>query len=308
MNIEEGISRSTAAVLVVGDEFMTGEVRESNSHLIASSLRKSGIPVRQIMVIENNVDVIAFMLRRLSAVHRYLFVTGGIGPRHTDVTMLAVAKAFGTGVQEHPALLRRITAAATPQTFTNYHWRMAYIPFGADLVHPPGTEVEEEERLMRQGYVLGAAPEDSNGNTKALTWQEMMRSWPVIKKNNCFLFPSQPELLKSRLQFILPSLASTEDMYSTKIVFLANKAFLAEHIAKAAMVYEAVTTYSYSQYAENVDSNEVVMRTVVLIESEEEQDQKAATMQLLESVPSSWVASVEHEYLLKGKAQTQSSE
>jgi hypothetical protein len=122
----------TAAVLVVGDEFMTGEVRgnprvaplkaetvtlahpgfvkpvgalpqlkalthsskpqvrEASSRVISSLLRQSGVPLRQIMVIENNVDVIAFMLRRLSPVHRYIFVTGGIGPRHTDVCVVRV--------------------------------------------------------------------------------------------------------------------------------------------------------------------------------------------------------------------------
>jgi len=49
----------------IGDEYMTGEVRESNSHLISSNLRRSGVPVRQIMVIENNLDVLVLMLRRL---------------------------------------------------------------------------------------------------------------------------------------------------------------------------------------------------------------------------------------------------
>jgi len=122
------------------------QVRESNSHLISSYLRRSGVPVRQIMVIENNLDVLVLMLRRLSAVHRYIFLTGGIGPRHTDISMLAVAKAFGTGVQEHPALLTRILASSTSKSFSQYHWRMAYIPFGAELL--TGSPQEEEDALL----------------------------------------------------------------------------------------------------------------------------------------------------------------
>jgi len=121
------------------------QVRESNSHLISSYLRRSGVPVRQIMVIENNLDVLVLMLRRLSAVHRYIFLTGGIGPRHTDISMLAVAKAFGTGVQEHPALLTRILASSTSKSFSQYHWRMAYIPFGAELLT---RSPQEEDALL----------------------------------------------------------------------------------------------------------------------------------------------------------------
>jgi hypothetical protein len=117
--------------------------------------------------------------------------------------------------------------------------------------------------------------------------QGMMDTWPVVQKNNCFLFPSQPELLKSRLEFIMPRLARN-NMFSTKIILNADKEALSQHLAKASKLYEAVTTYAYThetyaytheayapeagrqaEAAGDASQGVTAVRTVVLIESEQ---------------------------------------
>ncbi|EKX51724.1 hypothetical protein GUITHDRAFT_42232, partial [Guillardia theta CCMP2712] len=85
----------TAAVLIIGDEIVSGLIEEDYSHILGGALQNVGIALKQVMKIENDVDVIAFMVRRMSPVHKYLFIAGGTGAGHEDVTLTAVAKAFG---------------------------------------------------------------------------------------------------------------------------------------------------------------------------------------------------------------------
>mmetsp|Transcript_24132 Transcript_24132/g.57806 ORF Transcript_24132/g.57806 Transcript_24132/m.57806 type:complete len:697 (+) Transcript_24132:202-2292(+) len=166
----------TAAILVIGEEWITGAKREVCSSFLCAKLRSAGVKVRQTLLIENDVDVIAFMIRRMHLVHKYLFVIGGIGAHYGDVAMPAVAKAFGTGVVLDPSLLKRVVSAAPPTGLTAYHLRLAYAPYASELV--------------------GAGPlKEVEGGQG---WREMMREWPVVKKNNTYLFQSHLPTLKDR--------------------------------------------------------------------------------------------------------------
>src|SRR5262249_44080667 len=100
---------STAAMLVIGDEILAGKVEENNLLALARTLRGLGILLKRASVVRDDVDAIAHEVAELSRGHDWLFTSGGVGPTHDDVTVEAVARAFGVRVVTSPhmtALLR----------------------------------------------------------------------------------------------------------------------------------------------------------------------------------------------------------
>ena len=105
----------TAAVLVIGDEILSGRTQDTNTHYIAKFLGALGIDLREARVVPDVEDEIVAALNALRVRYTYVFTTGGIGPTHDDITADAVAKAFGVGIDYHPealALLARATSRA----------------------------------------------------------------------------------------------------------------------------------------------------------------------------------------------------
>lgn len=154
-----------AAVLLIGNELLSGRVRDQNLAILASALWEQGVPVRRAWVVGDEVPAIAEAVRTLSAGHTYLFTSGGVGPTHDDVTMAGIALAFGLQLAEDPRLAakirRRLGAAAGP-----YHLKMAGLPEGAAL----------------------------EGDGEGV--------WPVVRVRNVFVFPGIPEALRRKFQLI----------------------------------------------------------------------------------------------------------
>src|ERR1019366_7322857 len=99
----------TAAVLVIGDEILSGKVEEANVAVLARTLRPLGVLLRRVVVVMDDIDTIVREVQELSKSHDWLFTSGGVGPTHDDVTVEAVAKAFNVrGVSSPPmeAMLR----------------------------------------------------------------------------------------------------------------------------------------------------------------------------------------------------------
>src|SRR5262249_36814539 len=92
----------TAAAVVIGNEILSGKVQEANVFVLAKVLRDLGIALRRVVAILDEVDAIAREVRELAGAHDWLFTSGGVGPTHDDVTIEAVAKAFGVPVVTNP--------------------------------------------------------------------------------------------------------------------------------------------------------------------------------------------------------------
>ncbi|GLK68168.1 competence/damage-inducible protein A [Hansschlegelia plantiphila] len=125
----------TAAVLVIGDEVLSGRTRDANSGYIASYLTNIGVDLREVRVVPDDEDAIVEAVNALRARFTYVFTTGGIGPTHDDITADAIARAFGVGIDHDPravAMLRE--RFANPADLNEGRLRMARIPFGADLI------------------------------------------------------------------------------------------------------------------------------------------------------------------------------
>jgi len=128
-------SNPTAAVLVIGDEILSGRTQDINTSYIARFLGSLGIDLKEARVVGDVEEEIIAALNALRTRYTYVFATGGIGPTHDDITADAVAKAFGVGIDYHPEALAMLAARyANPADFNDMRKRMARIPLGAELV------------------------------------------------------------------------------------------------------------------------------------------------------------------------------
>ncbi|HUI21603.1 MAG TPA: molybdopterin-binding protein [Methylocella sp.] len=124
----------TAAVLVIGDEILSGRTKDQNIGYIADYLSKIGIDLREARVVP---DVSAEIVAAVNALRRrydFLFTTGGIGPTHDDITADAVAAALGVEISEDPRAIKLLLERLKPEELNEARRRMARIPHGATLV------------------------------------------------------------------------------------------------------------------------------------------------------------------------------
>ncbi len=129
----------TAAVLVIGDEILSGRTQDKNVAQIATWLDVQGIRLREVRIVPDVEAEIVDALTALRARYDYVFTTGGIGPTHDDITVDAVAKALGVEVVIHPqarAILERYYTARGGE-LTEARLRMARVPDGAELIENP---------------------------------------------------------------------------------------------------------------------------------------------------------------------------
>lgn len=125
----------TAALVVIGDEILSGRTQDKNVAQIASWLNVQGIRLKEVRVVPDETDAIVEAVNSLRARNDYLFTTGGIGPTHDDITVDAIAQALGLAVVVHPQA-RAILEGYYAQRggITDARLRMARVPEGAELI------------------------------------------------------------------------------------------------------------------------------------------------------------------------------
>ena len=144
------------AILVVGNEILSGKVQDVNVQFLATELRTLGADLERVVVVPDDVDVIARAVSELSDAHDFVLTTGGVGPTHDDVTVEAVAKAFGRKIVRN-VQIEAIIRGFYREGCTEGHLRMADVPEGVELV---ATEkVRWPAMVLRNVYVLPGLPE-----------------------------------------------------------------------------------------------------------------------------------------------------
>jgi molybdenum cofactor synthesis domain-containing protein len=155
------VPRPTAAIVVIGDEILSGKFAEENAAFLIGELRSLGVDLRRITIIPDDLDEIAATVAAAAAAVDHVFTSGGVGPTHDDVTIAAVARAMGTDVVRHPDLEARVRAywgdAIAPANL-----RLADVPRGATLLW---------------------------GSSKV---------WPVVAIGNVHILPGVPSLFRSK--------------------------------------------------------------------------------------------------------------
>ena len=159
------MSVPTAAILVIGDEILSGKTDEQNARFLISELRELGVALRRIVTIPDDIEVVAATTRELSAGFDHVFTSGGVGPTHDDVTITGIARAFNRSVIRHPELEAKIRAYFGAEADES-RLRMADVPEGVELI-----QVED----LR---------------------------WPVVACGNVYILPGVPELFRRKFSGI----------------------------------------------------------------------------------------------------------
>lgn len=127
----------TAALLVIGDEILSGRTKDKNIGYLAEYLTAIGIDLREVRVVPDVEREIVDAINALRSRYTYLFTTGGIGPTHDDITADAVAKAFSVSISEDPRAIAVMLERYAAEDLNEARRRMARIPAGADLIANP---------------------------------------------------------------------------------------------------------------------------------------------------------------------------
>jgi molybdenum cofactor synthesis domain-containing protein len=145
-----------AAILVIGDEILSGKTADQNAQLLIGELRELGVALKRILVIPDEIEEVATGVRELAARYNYVFTSGGVGPTHDDVTLVGVARAFAVPIVRQPELEARLRRHFG-ERIDEAKLRMADIPEGAELLET--AEMRWPVLVMRNVFILPGVPE-----------------------------------------------------------------------------------------------------------------------------------------------------
>jgi molybdenum cofactor synthesis domain-containing protein len=225
MNTESRIW--TAALVVVGDEILSGRTQDKNIAQVATWLGVQGIRLREVRVVPDDMDAIIEAVNTLRARNDYLFTTGGIGPTHDDITVDAVAAALGVDVVIHPKARAILDSYyATRGGLNDARLRMARVPDGADLI---------------ENKVSGA---------------------PGIRAGNVFLMAGVPGITAQMLDSLTGQLEGGLPLLSTTIGCWVAESEIADLLRETEKAFEGVQIGSYPFFREGRTGANFVIRSV----------------------------------------------
>jgi molybdenum cofactor synthesis domain-containing protein len=187
----------TAALIVIGDEILSGRTHDKNIAQIASWLGVQGIRLKEVRVIGDDTAAIVEAVNMLRARSDYLFTTGGIGPTHDDITVDAVAEALGLEVEVHPVARKILEDYYETRGGVNEaRLRMARVPAGAALI--PNRYSGAPGIRVGNVYLMAGVPQITAGMLDALS-DTLKGGAPLLSETiDCWVAESEvAELLQS---------------------------------------------------------------------------------------------------------------
>jgi len=159
----------TAALAVIGDEILSGRTQDKNVAQLALWLNEQGIRLTEVRIVPDDTGRIVEAVNALRTTHDYLFTTGGIGPTHDDITVDAIAVAFGVPVAVHPQARQILEDyyRDRPGGLTEARLRMARVPEGAELI--PNSSSGAPGVKMDNVYILAGVPQIAASMIESLT-------------------------------------------------------------------------------------------------------------------------------------------
>jgi len=216
----------TAAILIIGDEILSGRTRDSNTHYLAGELTHHGIDLSEVRVVPDIHDRIVAALNDLRATYSHVFTSGGIGPTHDDITADAVAAAFGLPLDIRQDAYDILAAhyAATGLEFNAARQRMARIPEGAALIENP----------------ISAAPGFTLGNVHVMA--------------------GVPTIFQAMVASVLPGLTGGDPMMSQTYRINRGEGVIAEALGVLAADFPDLSIGSYPFIQNGAYGSNVVIR------------------------------------------------
>ncbi|WP_419951499.1 competence/damage-inducible protein A [Methylobacterium sp.] len=215
----------TAAILVIGDEILSGRTKDRNIGTIADYCTAVGIDLRQVRIVPDEAEEIVEAVNTLRTRYTYLFTTGGIGPTHDDITADCVAAAFGVTIDVDPRAKAMLLERHKPEDLNEARLRMARIPAGADLI--------------------------ANPISKA----------PGFRIGNVFVMAGVPAIMQAMLDEIGPTLETGARVLSETIeAGNLPEGNYASALAEIAKVHDGVSIGSYPSMTQQGFANRIVVR------------------------------------------------
>jgi molybdenum cofactor synthesis domain-containing protein len=218
----------TAALLVIGDEILSGRTKDKNIGYVAEYLTNIGIDLKEVRVVPDEEPEIVAALNALRARYNYVFTTGGIGPTHDDITADAVAKAFGVPIDYDPRVVEILLArlVQTGGVMNEARMRMARLPAGAELV------------LNK----ISAAP--------------------GFRIGNVIVMAGIPQVMQAMLEYVTPQLKTGAKMLSETVRADCREGDIGTELGAVAAAHPGVVIGSYPFMDEKRAANaHVVMRS-----------------------------------------------
>ncbi|GAB1864348.1 FAD synthetase [Camponotus japonicus] len=235
------VNHPTARIIVIGDEILKGQVKDTNSYYMCNLLYKCGIKVKKISVIGDNVEEISKEIRDTSNKYTYVITSGGIGPTHDDVTYEGLAKAFNDILHYHPKLVDIIKYQFGINDPSSLAYKMAQIPQKASLK-------------------FSLNPSTGKPNT-----------YPYVVLENVYVFPGSPVFFEKSFQSLYQELLSISKKFIKEELFINAR----EHVFVNALstVVKEFPNVTFGSYPVN---NCRYFKAFVTIESDNESDVQKA--------------------------------
>jgi molybdenum cofactor synthesis domain-containing protein len=216
----------TAALLVIGDEILSGRTKDKNIGTLADHLTDIGIRLKEVRVVADDEAEIAAAVNALRARYTYLFTTGGIGPTHDDITADSIAKAFGVEIDVDPRARAVMQAACDARgiELTPARLRMARLPLGADLA--------EAGNSIAPGFIIA----------------------------NVVVMAGIPDIMRVMLEAVTPRLKTGTRMLSETIELARPESQIAQLFADHQKAYPDVAMGSYPCMRDGKPATDLVLR------------------------------------------------
>ncbi|MBM3519813.1 MAG: competence/damage-inducible protein A [Alphaproteobacteria bacterium] len=216
----------TAAVLLIGDEILSGRTKDRNLGYIADYLAALGIDLKEARVVADIEEEIANAVNALRRRYTYVFTTGGIGPTHDDITADSVARAFGVAIGHDPGAVKILTDyfAEIGREANEARMRMARIPAGATLIENPVSKA------------------------------------PGFQMENVFVMAGVPKIMQAMMDVIAPRLARGVPLSVRNIEFLGGEGDIAAPLGDIQARYPAISIGSYPFQAPDGFATNLVLR------------------------------------------------
>ncbi|HXJ03075.1 MAG TPA: molybdopterin-binding protein [Micropepsaceae bacterium] len=219
----------TAAVLVIGDEILSGRTQDVNVAAIARFLAPYGIDLAEVRFVPDIQAEIVAAVNALRGRYTYVFTTGGIGPTHDDITADAIGAAFDLPVEHHPEAMALLAARYQPGEFNEMRQRMARMPVGASLIKNP----------------VSAAP--------------------GFQIENVFVMAGVPKIMQAMLEDVGPRLQQGATVISRSLTVRLPEGKIAQELAEIQAAHPAISIGSYPFFASNSPAGGAISSGTTLV-------------------------------------------
>jgi molybdenum cofactor synthesis domain-containing protein len=221
------VSQPTAAVLLIGDEILSGRTKDKNLGFLADYLTAIGIDLKEARVVPDVEDEIVAAVNALRARYTYVFTTGGIGPTHDDITADAIAKAFGVPIDHDPKAVKILLSyfKELGREPNEARMRMARIPVGASLIDNPVSRA------------------------------------PGFQMGNVFVMAGVPKIMNAMMDDVARRLTRGVPMQSRNVEFRGGEGDAAKPLAEIQMAFPSVIIGSYPFQAPDGFATNLVLRS-----------------------------------------------